>query len=113
MENAADALKMAAAVLIFVLAISIAILSFGQVRQTADTVLNYKDRETEYIDGNYYYKASGTERSVSLETVIPTVFRAYLENYKIVFKGLNIKPIYITYVDGRTSCKIFFGFRAK
>ena len=93
MENAADALKMAAAVLIFVLAISIAILSFGQVRQTADTVLNYKDRETEYIDGNYYYKASGTEKSVSLETVIPTVFRVYLENYKVVFEGLS-KPLY-------------------
>lgn len=93
MENVADALKMAAAVLIFVLAISIAILSFGQVRQTADTVLNYKDREIAYIDGNYYYEASGTEKSVNLETVIPTVFRVYLENYKVVFEGLN-KPLY-------------------
>lgn len=93
MENAADALKMAAAVLIFVLAISIAILSFGQVRQTADTVLNYKDRELSYIDGKYYYEASGTERSVSLETIIPTVFRVYLENYKVVFENLG-KPLY-------------------
>ena len=32
MENAADALKMAGAVLLFVLAISIAIFYFGQVR---------------------------------------------------------------------------------
>ena len=93
MENAAEALKMAGAVLIFVLAVSIAILSFGNVRETSDIILDYKDRETEYIDGDYYYKTSGTERTVGLETVIPTVFRAYLENYKVVFDGLD-KPIY-------------------
>ena len=93
MENATDALKMAAAVLIFVLAISITILSFGQVRQASDTILDYRDRETTYIDGNYYYKTNGTERQVGLETVMPAVFRAYLENYKIVFEGLQ-EPIY-------------------
>ena len=42
MENAADALKMAAAVLIFVLAISVAILMFGQVRETAKKI-SYTD----------------------------------------------------------------------
>lgn len=100
MENAAEALKMAGAVLIFVLAISIIILSFGQVRETADIILDYRDRETMYIDGNYYYEASGTERQVGLETIIPTITRAYIENYKIVFEGLN-QPIYtITLSDG-------------
>lgn len=93
MENVADALKMAGAVLLFVMAISVAIVSFGQVRQTSDIILNYKDRETEYIDGHYYYDATGTERNVGLETVIPAVYRAYIENYKIVFNGLE-KPIY-------------------
>lgn len=93
MENAADALKMAGAVLIFVLALSIILLAFGQAREASDTILDYKDRETEYIDGSYYYEASGTERNVNLETIIPSIFRAYLENYKIVFEGLNT-PIY-------------------
>lgn len=93
MENVADALKMAGDVLLFVLAISVAIVSFGKVRQTSDIILNYKDRETEYIDGNYYYEAAGTERSVGLETVIPTVYRAYIENYKVVFEGLSA-PLY-------------------
>ena len=93
MENAVDALKMAAAVLIFVLAISIAILSFGQAREAADTILDYRDRETLFINGNYYYKATGTERKVGLETVFPAIIRAYLENYKVVFEGLD-KPIY-------------------
>lgn len=93
MENAVDALKMAAAVLIFVLAISIAILSFGQAREAADTILDYRDRETIFINGNYYYKATGTERKVGLEAVFPSIIRAYLENYKVVFEGLD-KPIY-------------------
>ena len=93
MENAADALKMAGAVLLFVLAVSVAIVSFGQTRETADTILDYKDRETVYIDGNLYYETTGTERTVGLETVIPTIYRAYLENYKVVFEGLD-SPIY-------------------
>ena len=55
MENAVDALKMAGAVLIFVMALSVSIVAFGQVRETADIILDYKDRETFYIDGDYYY----------------------------------------------------------
>ena len=91
MENAADALKMAAAVLLFVLAISIAIFYFGQVRQASDTILNYKDREAKYV---YYETETGKyERNVNLETIIPSIFRSYLENYKIVFEDLD-RPIY-------------------
>ena len=93
MENAADALKMAGAVLLFVLALSVILFSFGQVRESADTILNYRDRETAYIDTDYYYEETGTERYVNLDTIIPSVFRAYLENYKIVFDGLS-DPIY-------------------
>ena len=101
MENAVDALKMAGAVLLFVLAISVAIVSFGQARETADTILDYKDRETVYIDGNLYYQTTGTERTVGLETIIPTIYRAYIENYKIVFQGLN-EPIYTLKLSGDT-----------
>ena len=99
MENAVDALKMAGAVLLFVLAISVAIVSFGQARETADTILDYKDRETVYIDGNLYYRATGTERTVGLETIIPTIYRAYIENYKIVFEGFD-EPIYTLKLSG-------------
>lgn len=104
MENAADALKMAGAVLLFVLAISVAIVSFGQARETADTILDYKDRETVYIDGNLYYQATETERTVGLETIIPTIYRAYIENYKIVFEGLKA-PIYTLKLSGNTDIK--------
>ena len=105
MENATEGLKMAGAVLIFVLAISIAILAFGQVRETTDIILDYRDRETVYIDGNYYYEAKGTERSVDLETIIPSIFRAYLENYKIAFVGTDGKPLllYTTVTTNNTN----------
>ena len=100
MENTADALKMAGAVLIFVLALSIIIPFFTQVKQTTDIILDYRDRETTYINGDYYYKASGTERQVGFETVIPTIMRVYLENYRITFENLD-EPIYtITKADG-------------
>lgn len=98
MENATQALEMAGAVMLFVLALSIILFSFGQARQSADIILNYRDRETMYIDGEYYYESTAvTERNVNLETMIPSIFRAYLENYKIVFddNGQNIiQPLY-------------------
>lgn len=96
MENAADALKMAAAILMFVMALSVAIISYGQVRSASDSILDMRDRETEYIDGNFYYETTGTERTVGLETIIPTIYRVYYENYRIVFTGSGMEntPIY-------------------
>lgn len=99
MENAVEALKMAGSVLLFVMALSVSIVAFGQARQTSDVILDYRDRETEYINGDYYYEATGLERTVSFETIIPSIFRAYSEQYKIVFEGLT-EPIY-TYKNAR------------
>jgi len=100
MENAADALKIAGAVLIFVLALSVIIFAFTQTRQVSDTILTYRDRDSEYVgtigtdsESSYYYSYNQSERTVGLETAIPTIYRAYLENYKIVFVGLS-KPLY-------------------
>lgn len=92
MENAAEALKMAAAVLIFVLALSISINAFGEARMTATTILNYQDNEYDYTYVEENTDASGnvsTERIVGVETVVPSIYKAYRENYKIVFKGLD------------------------
>lgn len=91
MENAADALKMAAAVLIFVLALSISINSFSEVRQTSQTILNYRDREyeTTYVEDNV-----STERLVGAETIIPSIYKIYQENYKIIFNINSIGYLY-------------------
>lgn len=85
MENAADALKMAGAVLMFIMALSVSIVSFGRVRQASDIILDYKDRESSYL---YYNKQEDDRvlaRQVGLETIIPAMYRAYEENYRIVF----------------------------
>lgn len=88
MENVADALKIAAAVLIFVMALSISINAFGEARIASRTILEYKDREYDYTYVDDNRDANGnvvTQRIVSLESIVPTIYKAYKENYKIVF----------------------------
>ena len=89
MENAVDALHMAASVLIFVLALTISINAFGQARQTADMLVSYNDREYSYTYVEENKDSSGnvlTERLVGLDSIIPSIYKAYRENYKIVFR---------------------------
>ena len=96
MENAVDALHMAAAVLIFVLALSISINAFGQARQTSQMLVEYNDRELEYTYVEENTDEAGnvlTERIVGIESVIPTIYKAYRENYKIVFDVSNSKTL--------------------
>ena len=89
-ENIADALKMAGSVLLFVIGLSIAILSFSQARGAIDAVLKYSDRESLSIEGDsrFYYLSNenNTNRYVGKETIIPAIYRAYKENYKIIFE---------------------------
>ena len=87
MENAAEALKMAAAVLIFVLALSICVNAFAEARIASQTILDYRDREfdTTYIDSATVEK----NRTVGLETVVPSMYKSCDESYKVVFKGMD------------------------
>ena len=88
MENATDALKMAASVLMFVLALSISINAFGEARQTSQIILDYRDREYDYT---YVENNGTTQRIVGAETIVPSIYKAYKENYKIVFKDRSRK----------------------
>ena len=90
MENAVEALKMAAAVLTFVLALGIGMSSFSQAKQTAEIVLSYVDRE---FSTQYVQDLGTTERIVGKETIIPTIYRAYKEYYKIYFYDTDGSPI--------------------
>lgn len=97
MENAAEALKMAADFLVFIIALGISISSFSQAKTTQQILLNYTDREYE----QKYVEESGTTRTVGKETILPTLYRAYKENYKVIFYDAsgNPKTLYKT-VDG-------------
>ena len=96
MENASEALKIAASVLIFVLALSITINAFGETRRVSQILVSYKDREydTTYVEDN-----GTTARKVGIETVIPTISRAFNENIRIVFKSTNENQVLFTKKD--------------
>lgn len=88
MENAVDALKMAFAVFIFVIALTVGIVSFNNAKSTADFILYTKD-ETNYYQYETAMGKASENRIVGLETVIPTLFRYYKENFTVVFKKAN------------------------
>ena len=81
MENVTDALYMGFAALAFVLAISISIGAFTQVTQVSNYIVESKDRETEYT----YVEYDDTQRIVSGESIVPTLYRAPKENYIVRF----------------------------
>lgn len=82
MENATEALKMAFGVMMFVLALSLAISSFSSATQAVDAIVTLKDRETQYT---YVTPASNSNRIVGIETVVPTLYKAYKENFRVQF----------------------------
>ena len=90
MENVVQALFIAFAILVFVIAISISFTSLSQVKQTADVVLRYSDRDyyQEYANVNKNEYQNGG-RTVGVDTVITTLLRAKRENYavKIIKNG--------------------------
>lgn len=83
MENAIDALKMAFAVMVFILALTVAIVMFSQLNSVSQVVLASSD-----ITQFYEYTTATTEQSsriVGLETIIPTLYKYYKENYTVIF----------------------------
>lgn len=76
MEDAADALKIAFAVFVFVIAITLTFALTSQAKDTADYVLYYND-ETNFYDHTY---SADTNRQVSFSEVISTLYRFYKES---------------------------------
>lgn len=89
MENAADALRIGAWVLIFVMALSVCINAFGQAKTSMDAILAYNDREyyTSYINESEYMDGDilRTRRKVGYQDIVPTIYRAYKDNFRITF----------------------------
>lgn len=97
MENAVDALKIAFAVIVFTMALSLAMFMFTQAKETSDVVLQASD-VTEYME---YIEGSGENRIVGLETIIPTLYNYYRENYTVIFldSDYSFMPLYKTSTD--------------
>lgn len=88
MENASDAIIMAGAMLIFVIALTVAMTVFSQARATIDMVAYVSD-ETNFYEYLNTANSNAKYRIVGLETVIPTLYKYYKENYTIVFLDSN------------------------
>ena len=90
MENAVEALKMGFAVLVLIAALSLAIFSFTKVRETTDAITSKADIKEYYQQlslGDTGVSSSNalSSRVVGVETIIPTLYRYYKENYTILF----------------------------
>ena len=83
MDNAVQALTMAFAVIVFVIALTVSMMLIGQARDTSEVLLQYSDL-TAFYDNIQLDSDEGvteTERIVGLDTVIPTLYRYYKENF--------------------------------
>ena len=96
MENAVKALEYAFAVLIFVIGLSASIYLLSEVKTTSDIVFSRVDTQQFYVDaeipedeltdnGNIKYNG----RIVNVETIVPTLYRYYKENYIVEFYDLE------------------------
>lgn len=88
MENAVEALKMAFAVMVFVIALSVSMVSFNRAKSTSDMVL-YAQDETNYYEYQGATGKAAENRIVGLETIIPTLYKYYKENYTVLFRQAN------------------------
>lgn len=86
MENGAEALKIAFAIMMFIMALSLSISSISQANSAVTAIIGYNDRETNY---SYVEPSSSSNRTVGVETIIPTMYKAYKENFNIYFYDNN------------------------
>ena len=92
MENAVDALMIGFAVLVFTMALSLTIYMFSDAVKTSDLVLHSSDitEFMEYQGFDNFTEAEGSKnRVVGLETVIPTLYKYYKENYTVIFRDAS------------------------
>lgn len=85
MENAADALKIAFAVFVFVIAITVAFSVIAQAKSTADHVLFYTDKTNFYE----HLESQGSNREVLVSDVISTLYRYYKESISVTVNLRN------------------------
>lgn len=86
MENAVKALEYAFAMLVFVIALSVSINALNQAKAASDSIFAVTDKQSSYEDVNLTEEEiNANGRIVGVETIIPTLYRDYKENYVIEF----------------------------
>lgn len=101
MENAVDALKLGAFVMIFVIALSVSITTFSEARIASSILLDYRDREFWLGSSDYWHsETSNQSRLVGKESIIPSIYRAKTEKFKIVFEFKDDYFLFSKKIDG-------------
>ena len=95
MENAVDALKIAFAVIMFGAALALSISSFSNASSAVDSIVSMRDRENEYT---YVQLSENLTRTVGIETVVTSMYRAFDEN----------TVIYFVNSDGKTPLALYY-----
>ena len=88
MENASEALKMAGAMLIFVVALTITIISFTSARQASDSIVGTYGELTTFYDYELY-QTTGSYREVKSDEIIANLYSYYQTNNTILFYYLK------------------------
>lgn len=96
MENAVEALKMAGFMLLFIIALSITMITITQAKTTADSLVKNQDRQQSY----QYIEVTGDlskslSRTVTLADIIPTLYRYAQEDYAVQFYTSSGSPLYV------------------
>ena len=96
MENAVDALKMAFGIIVFVIALALAVSVIGQARAASDVIFHVNDK-TEFYD--YITEDTATnvtqrgDRIVGISTIIPTIHRYAKEQFAVTIFNKEGNPI--------------------
>ena len=89
MENLGDALKLAFALFVFMLAFTLLFQTVGTAKRAADVLIAEADKTTYYTNlpegtDNIHTDANGViTRVVTLEEMIPTIYRYSVESYGV------------------------------
>lgn len=112
MENIAEALKLAGFTLLFVIALSIAMITIMQGKRTSETIISYSDKTKYYsnIEENSN-KVENGNRIVKIKDIIPTLYRYDQEQYIVLFKDFNGKALKILKdtENNKTKAKKIYG----
>ena len=103
MENGVQALKLGASMLIFVIAITITISVFTMAVQALNRIfIAEEDQQYVKVGDEYlnFVNFEGGTREVGIDTIVPSIYRAFSENYCIYFyQADGITPLTIYTIE--------------
>lgn len=102
MENVTRAFIISFSMLIFVIAFSFSMYLINKLTMTSDTLLE-TITTTKYYDNIKVSGEGTTTRDVGIDTIIPTLYRYYKENYavKILDKNGDLIQLFDVNIEGK------------